>query len=44
MKKRNWTVRVAGYAPFPMIVLDGETNHEQALTGARLIWPSCTVE
>lgn len=39
MKKRNWTVHVAGYAPFPMIVLDGLINHEQALYGARLIWP-----
>jgi hypothetical protein len=44
MKKRNWTVHVAGFAPFPIIVLDGEITHDQALTGARLIWPRCTVE
>lgn len=39
MKKRNWTVYVAGYKPFQMVSLDGEIDHKEALASAMLIWP-----
>lgn len=43
MKKRNWTVLVEGYEPFPMILLDGELDQAEALKAARLIWPNASV-
>lgn len=44
MTKRNWTVHVPGYPPFPMIELNGEIDHAEALRAARLIWPMAEVE
>lgn len=44
MTKRTWTIRVAGYAPFQMVLLDGALNYEGALTAARVIWPGAQVE
>lgn len=41
--KRNWTIHVAGYSPFPMILLDGMLGYDQALREARLIWPACEI-
>lgn len=38
MTKRNWTVIVTGYPPFPMLSLDGEMDQGEALKAARLIW------
>jgi hypothetical protein len=43
MTKRTWTIHVAGYPPFQMVVLDGEINQAQALHEARGIWPNCEV-
>lgn len=43
MTKRTWTVAVAGYRDFQMVLLDGALNYEQALREARLIWPLCNV-
>jgi hypothetical protein len=44
MTKRNWSVSVAGYKPFPMLTLDGALSHADALAFARSIWPLCTIE
>lgn len=41
--KRNWTIVVPGYPPFPMILLDGELDYAGALREARGIWPNCEV-
>jgi hypothetical protein len=41
--KRTWTVRVKGYRPFSMVLLDGELDHAGALAEARSIWPACEV-
>lgn len=43
MTKRNWTIILAGYKPFQMVVLDGALDYDQALAEARGIWPSCDV-
>ena len=43
MTKRNWTIYVPGYDPFPMILLDGELDYVRALAEARAIWPECTI-
>jgi len=42
--KRTWTVIVAGYAPFQMVVLDGALTYYEALAEARCIWPACEVK
>lgn len=42
--KRTWTVIVAGYAPFQMVVLDGALTYDEALAEARCIWPRCEVK
>ena len=44
MTKRNWSVSVPGYKPFPMLTLDGALSHADALAVAQSIWPGCTVE
>lgn len=41
--KRTWTVTTTGYAPFPMILMDGPLDHAEALELARSIWPTCEV-
>jgi hypothetical protein len=41
--KRTWTVTVAGYRPFQMVLLDGALDYAQALAEARGIWPNCEV-
>lgn len=43
MTKRNWSVSVAGYKPFPMLTLDQALSHDDALMFARSIWPTCEV-
>lgn len=43
MTKRTWTVIVAGYAQFQMVLLDGALTYNEALREARLIWPACEV-
>lgn len=43
MTKRTWTVTVAGYRSFQMVLLDGALDYEQALAEARAIWPTCEV-
>jgi hypothetical protein len=43
MKKRTWTIIVAGYRPFQMVLLDGELDHAGALAAARVIWPNAKV-
>lgn len=42
-KKRNWTVHLPGYAPFPMVVMDGPLTQSEALIEARKIWPNAEV-
>lgn len=42
--KRNWTIVVPGYPPFPMILLDGELDHAAATREALGIWPACEVQ
>lgn len=44
MIKRTWTVTVAGYRDFQMVLLDGALNYDEALAEARAIWPKCEVE
>lgn len=41
--KRNWTIHIAGYAPFSMVLLDGELDHAGAQAAARVIWPDAEV-
>lgn len=41
--KRTWTVHVAGYTPFQMVLLDGELDRAGALQAARVIWINCEV-
>ena len=43
MTKRNWTIHVPGYDPFPMLSMDGELDYDQALAEARAIWPMCEI-
>jgi hypothetical protein len=43
MTKRNWSVSVKGYKPFPMLTLDRALSHDDALAFARSIWPTCTI-
>lgn len=43
MTKRTWTIRVEGYPPFQMVLLDGALDHAGALREARGIWPTCEV-
>jgi hypothetical protein len=43
MTKRTWTVHVAGYPDFQMVLLDGELNADEAQIAARLIWPLANV-
>lgn len=44
MKKRTWTIHIAGYAGFQMVLLDGELDYAGALEAARVIWPHAEVE
>lgn len=44
MTKRTWTIRVPGYPPFQMVLLEGELDHAGALSEARGIWPKAEVE
>lgn len=43
VKKRNWTIHIAGWQPFQMVLLDGALDHAGALADARVIWPNATV-
>lgn len=43
MKKRSWTIYIAGYAPFQMVALDGELDESEAQIAARVIWPLAEV-
>lgn len=43
VKKRNWTIHVAGWLPFQMVSLEGDLDHAGALAAARVIWPNATV-
>jgi len=41
MEKRAYTIKVAGYEPFTMIIMDGEESPEDiclAIFGERLEW------
>lgn len=42
--KRVWTVRVPGYRPFSMVLMEGPQDQAGALREAQLIWPMCEVE
>lgn len=44
MTKRNWSVSVKGFKPFPMLALDQALSYDEALAFARSVWPLCTVE
>ena len=44
MTKSTWTIRVTGYPPFQMVVLDGSIDHASAVIEARAIWPTCEVD
>lgn len=44
MTKSTWTIRVTGYPPFQMVVLDGAIDHAAAVIEARCIWPRCEVD
>lgn len=37
-------IRVTGYPPFQMVVLDGAIDHAAAVIEARAIWPACEVD
>lgn len=41
--KRNWTIKVPGYPPFSMVLLDGVLDYAGALIEARGIWPDAEV-
>ena len=44
MTKSTWTIRVTGYLPFQMVVLDGAIDHAAAAIEERAIWPACEVD
>lgn len=44
MTKSTWTIRVSGYQPFQMVVLDGAIDHAAAVIEARCIWLDCEVD
>lgn len=44
MKKRTWTIHIAGYAGFQMVSMHGELDKAEALIAARIIWPLAEVD